>query len=735
MDEQSRHRFLLGKGELLTRKIPHPGRSPWEPDYPRSVDEALSVVSAGIAESAGVVANLPAEACPGEYIVLGIQIEPRFIAKSYFPSRFLSFTDMTAVGSRPCEVDGRQTYELFAAIKRGILERLPGELPAFADSTNASNLQVIRSVRALGRADRQRGAVADHHDAMSVEIVLHHWPGVEDSVLLDSLSRFFRSRGCSVNESKAIFAKGLVFMPGELSPEGSAEVADFSLLRVMRPLVGIRPLDPVFRRSVSYDRPPPLPDRGPIDDEIRCAIFDGGISPNSPLSRWAKARDVDGVGLGLPSLEEHGTAVTSAALFGHVGDSPVSTPFSTIDHFRVLDRHSGDESDLFDVLARIETVLLQHHYDFVNLSIGPNLPIDDDEVHVWTAKLDELFHERRTTAFVAIGNNGEFDSASGNNRVMVPADCVNAIAVGATPHASRARIERASYSAVGPGRSPGFVKPDLVTFGGSQSEPFVAFAPGKLLSVVGVAGTSFASPAAMRIASGIRATLGPDLGPEAIRSLLIHGCVRGDSSYAECGFGACPTNVEEIILCSETDVTVLFQGTLLPSNRLRVPIPLPADPLVGMVSIRATLCISSDTDPEDPFNYTKSGIDAKAAFDTRARDKDGSEPKKRSGFFKSIRDKLTEYELRSENWKWETVMHGEDRARASSLHDPELYLHYVARDGGAPDNHARPVHYGLAVTVGAPKVPDLYDQILSRYRNILSPIEPRFQIRAPIRVQ
>lgn len=73
-------------------------------------------------------------------------------------------------------------------------------------------------------------------------------------------------------------------------------------------------------------------------------------------------------------------------------------------------------------------------------------------------------------AAVAVGNTGEMDRASGNARVQVPSDCVNSLGIGAAD-SSTADWRRAAYSSVGPGRSPGLIKPDVLSFGGGEKNP------------------------------------------------------------------------------------------------------------------------------------------------------------------------------------------------------------------------------------------------------------------------
>ena len=135
----------------------------------------------------------------------------------------------------------------------------------------------------------------------------------------------------------------------------------------------------------------------------------------------------------MPDFVEHGHGVTSALLFGSPEPrSPLPRSFANVSHYRVLDSDSeNDPFELFDVLERMRSVLATTPFDFINVSIGPAMPLDDNEVHSWTSVLDEHLSDGKTLASIAAGNNGEGDEALGLDRVQVPADCVNALSVGA----------------------------------------------------------------------------------------------------------------------------------------------------------------------------------------------------------------------------------------------------------------------------------------------------------------
>ena len=153
---------------------------------------------------------------------------------------------------------------------------------------------------------------------------------------------------------------------------------------------------------------------------------------------------------------------------------------------------SNDPYELYDVLRRIKDVLDRLKPKFVILSIGPRLPVEDDEVHAWTAVLDAYTARFPALVVVAVGNDGHLDRESGNARIQVPADSVNALAVGASSDPSSCR--RALYSSLGPGRSPGVIKPDVLAFGGDEHHPFVVSDPANPRKVRHAWGTSLAAP-------------------------------------------------------------------------------------------------------------------------------------------------------------------------------------------------------------------------------------------------
>ncbi|WP_456763798.1 S8 family peptidase [Bradyrhizobium sp. USDA 4463] len=207
---------------------------------------------------------------------------------------------------------------------------------------------------------------------------------------------------------------------------------------------------------------------------MRVAVFDGGVKADAQLDPWVRRKKTKNIAGAVPEFQNHGTAVTSALLFGPLQDGITAVrPYANVDHYRVLDVNTmkDDQQELYTVLERIQDVLESRpKYDFINLSLGPDLPIEDNDVHAWTAVLDQLLSDGQTLAAVAVGNSGELDWMSGNARIQTPPDCVNALSVGGCDRRG-AGWQRATYSSIGPGRSPGIMKPDGLAFGGSSREP------------------------------------------------------------------------------------------------------------------------------------------------------------------------------------------------------------------------------------------------------------------------
>ncbi len=444
------------------------------------------------------------------------------------------------------------------------------------------------------------------NDRLMFEAVLH--ASADESYLVDGFKKYLDSLKDGSIISDLIYSKGLCFLSIEAQKAKAHDIAEFSFLRVLREMPKLRGFEPALR-STGMNFAVSLPDVKPVDPNLKVAIFDGGFPDNSPLSKWIDKKEIGKLDKPMAEGLNHGHWVSSAFLFGPLQDGvQPPQPYAYADLYRVFDTNDNGDANLIKVLKRIRDILTSTNYNFVNLSCGPDLPVEDTEVHAWTSVLDEIFSNGSILATLAAGNKGHLDRASGNARIQPPSDCVNGLCVGAADSQGDA-WQRANYSCVGPGRLPGYIKPDLLGFGGSTKEFFWVVDNNNPGFSVPVQGTSFAAPFVLRTAAGIRSIFGSNLSPLAIKTLLIHSSEKENHDLLEVGWGKLGSDIDLITSCEDSCIKVVYQGKLNPGEWLKVPVPLPNTQIKGKVLVKATMCYATPTDPQDSANYTQSGLE------------------------------------------------------------------------------------------------------------------------------
>lgn len=744
-----KHNFLLGNGEKLTGSVSVPsGGGEKNPPY------TLAEVRERLTERARVVRErieaLPLTACPGGEVVLSLTMHPRYISKSDFPNTLLNSLGLRSVGNRTTKVRPEKwgiqkhppealTEEIFVAGSREGVVRLESFIEKLTvGATGADDLLHIEDLSVPPAREKLRHLSDDSGEQRQwLEVVLHNQAQVE---ILEAFAAHARLLGAEVDISRSRRVGGLTFVPVSATIDAAEPLAQFAFLRVARSMPTLRPFRPTFLRASAGPRAI-LPTGGPVTTSLRALIFDGGIpvTAQAPLKPWVNLIEPNGIGPNLVELEQHGLAVTSAFLFGPISDpNNLQRPICGVDHVRVLDEALLTSADpyYFDVLARILAFLDAEgkNYSLINISVGPNLPTTDDDVTLWTAELDARFASGDWVATVAAGNDGDRDPTAGLNRIQPPADGVNILAVGASDSYS-SLWGRAAYSCTGPGRNPGLVKPDGVAFGGCDQEPFPVLSSS--LQVENTQGTSFAAPFALRSAAAIKAQLGDALGSLAVRALLIQRAdVAGGVATSEVGWGRFEGDPEKLITCDDREAIVIYQGDLPIGEHLRAPVPLPSEPLQGLVEIAATLLISTEVDPGYPSAYTRSGLTVSFRphadkFTTYEDGKVSRHPKTLPFFSATNMYSSAEFTLREDGQKWEPCLKGQKSMRPSSLKLPcfDIYNHRREEGAAAAISANSNAKYALIVTVRASRVRDLYDKVVRAYANVLIPLRPTVRIQ------
>ena len=157
------------------------------------------------------------------------------------------------------------------------------------------------------------------------------------------------------------------------------------------------------------------------------------------------------------------------------------------------------------------------------------------------------------------------------NRIQVPSDCVNALAVGACDN-DETPWQRCAYSSVGPGRSPGVVEADFVDLG------VIFNVPSSLCMTIAnwrrKRRKAHRSPRRRSCGGGwgTRA-FRPILSILAIRALLVHTTEPSDFPCEDVGRGRVARALEEIVICDDDTVRVVYQGNIAPTCYIRRPFP------------------------------------------------------------------------------------------------------------------------------------------------------------------
>ncbi|WP_082672720.1 S8 family peptidase [Luteimonas abyssi] len=739
-------KFLLGLGETLTspsqyRSGPNDGQPPY------TVEAQRDYLRAQLDAQATVFEELPPEACPGGNVVSMMTLHPSFYSRSNFPDELLREAQLRFIGSMPKFVKprlgrghdypgGAASTVLFLAGTKKSFTHLAHRISELqSDDPLARDIIKIETIEAQTREERVQSDLSKKES--NLEVVVHFDP-LQDHVWEDAFNDFAQACGLKLS-SKVYQSRGLLFISARGTAAAAKRVADFSFVRAIRPMPVLRPVDaPKVLRTAKPSPRIVLPPEGPLDPDCKVAVFDGGLPEDHPFSQWATRIEPtakDGIGAATPEGLGHGVAVTSALLFGHMAPGLQSRPYCHVDHYRCV----GADTDaaMYSAMLYVDKILNASAYEFVSLSIGPDEITGHDKVSAWTTMLDDHFHQSSVLGTIAVGNDG--DQPPPLNRVLVPGDCVNAIAVGASDSAGEG-WKRAPYSSVGPGRSPGLVKPDLLHFGGIAGDEFSVLMPGGALA--GLTGTSLSAPSVMRVAAGVRAHFGRTFTPLAVRALMIHSAERGEHPREEVGWGLAASEVGDIAICPENSVRILYQGVIAPSKVSRVAIPIPAGGIDGKLSIRATFCYLSETDPHAPGDYTRAGLGItfrphSGKFPARPKDapagwKPHPDFPKSDSFFEGVGRK-TEQAMRIDALKWDTVRDATVRKMGSSLKDPVFDVHYMARQPGyknAPSNMPH-LRYALVVTVTAPKHPSIYEEVLQSFTS-LKPMLPITEL--PIQV-
>lgn len=745
---------IIAHGELYAEPVTKSlggGKKEMPRDYAEAkqrIIDNLDILTNGIANSEEIFMDEK---------ILCVRLEPKFEAKSYVPTSIVSAMpagNAQIVGGRKymaVDVEGNEILAklYFLRTTDGGIEQLKSVLQNGEHDHIDQWKHQIQSIHAIDflKPDEKVMGFDDDWATGTVEFVLHPVPSNTD----DKVHKFFDL--CGIGEGDAqvrTYDDGITFISASCSAENIRRAKEFNPLRAVHPLGNIN-IIPI--RSMAGSGCPTVQ---PIKQRptVRIGVFDGGADETIPLLKgYVKA--IEGtLEAAAPELIAHGSGVCSTILHGNLAGKTsadvLEAPCVSIDCYRVLPLHNNCDYDLYEAIDLIESVVPSAtDTKLYNLSFGPVGAIVDDSISRFTYALDKLSYEVPYDAesplfVVAAGNDGNLPPIF--NRIQAPSDIVNGLGVGAYTFDANNKKVRADYSCVGPGREGAKTKPDLLDFGGSLDHPFIIPSTDRK-SLSATAGTSFAAPMITGKIGRLMA-MSKSVSPHMGRTLLIHNAsVDRNLPQIYQGFGFCHDNVSDILECNDNHVTIMYNGIIMPTQFLSLPIFAPRiNEMSGNVSISWTVAVVVDPCSNDPDAYTNNCLEdvfsphsmvynflkhGKGQIKINLLD-EANIPRVRQllneGYKQSAvpashpaKKVWDEENLRATDFKWDTVIHKSVVMRSRSLFNPTLTLHAIGRNGF----EAEGIKYYVAITIDAPKYTgSLYDAVLQTYQN-LSPIEIR----------
>lgn len=709
-----------------------------------------------------------------ERVYIEAKLLPNYLAVSYFPADLFAAIDAEPVGSRPdrgayrtpskTELDQPTRRIVLAVPDRGI-DALHDLMTATARTRTEQNAinQIVYfeniSLPSYEEVLRMPEGIPDEQ-VLTWEAVLHpagslkDGPYPTDAETLERWRSLVRKCGGSVADEFEREVGGLTFVPIRIRRSQVEDLSIFNPLRVLRPMPRLRSR-PGGGATRAFPVIPSQPSSGPISDDIRIAVFDGGVDVNeggTPVVVPDTSTDLTHEPAN-PNELAHGTGVTGAVLYGKVEPGEVLQRISmSVDSYRVLPTPWPD-LDAYWVLDRIvETVRTSGHH-IVNLSLGPARSVrDDTEPDRWTSELDRLAWDNGTLFVVAAGNSG----STASPRVQPPADMVNGLSVGACDSpAPDGGWNRAPYSSIGPGRYGARIQPLGVQFGGTEDNPFhVLRADGFFDDRMG---TSFAAPVTTHALAQAAARL-PRVNVSVLRAFAVHFAESHRSHHKfrdQLGYGRQPLSYDEVFDCAGNEVTTLYVDSIARGDYMAYRIPVP-DAFVGKVCMRVTLAYVTPVDPTEVTEYTRAalgivlrphlrrhtfrpprGSGGKAAV----LDLDSAEDDMRikSGWTYSqepvslalepLGRNTPEGKLR-ESGKWETMRRFKTKEfYASELYEPRIEISYMARRGGRRDNSPTAIPFAMLITFTGDTDDGIYDNVRTQFTQLRPAQRARGRIR------
>lgn len=500
------------------------------------------------------------------------------------------------------------------------------------------------------------------------------------------------------------------------------------------------------------------------DSEITIGIIDGGISDdNAFLKPFIVAREeyVNKV----YQNPKHATFIASTIQYGNIMNNiTVETSY----HFKFVDivaipnsdkdyglTDSISEDDLMEI---IEEVMMKYSSStkIWNMSLGiENKPCDGtmSDLGIFLDYIQDKYH---VEIFVSSGNintlplrNWPPQSGMGeHDRLISPADSVRAITVGSVAlFDSDDSIvnynEPSPFSRRGPGANY-VVKPDIVDYGGNLSSSYTIDGLGvkgmdPYGNIIEGNGTSYSTPRSLqKYASIYEEMVDPDL--LLAKAMLIHSARMKSRELLDerpdnikyYGFGIPSENIQDILQCSNDNVTLVFKQKITQGSHLEMydfPYPkslIKSNKYIGEIGM--TLAYLPPLDPKYGQEYCRTNIDV--SFGTYSYLPNGKIDYKGQVPLEAKWDEKFEAARVENGFKWSPIKSYYRKLRKGiQIGDGwKLRIDLTARSG----MYVPSQEFVLIITIKDSNGNDIYSEIVNGLRErgyITNNIETKYQIR------
>lgn len=500
------------------------------------------------------------------------------------------------------------------------------------------------------------------------------------------------------------------------------------------------------------------------DTEVSIGIIDGGISDDNPyLQPYITAREeyVSEV----YRNPHHATFIASTIQYGNVLNginSPTCHRFKFVDIIAMPngDKKFGptDSISEYDLMDIIEEVMdkYSHSTKIWNISLGiENKPCSGtmSDLGMFLDYIQDKYHVQM---FVSSGNINDLplrtwppQSGLGEqDRLISPGDSVRAITVGSVALFESADSivkfnEPSPFSRRGPGANY-VVKPDIVDYGGNLSTTYSIDGLGVRGldpegNIIEGNGTSYSNPRALqKFASIYEEMVEPDL--LLAKAMLVHSARMNSRELLDekpdnikyYGFGIPSPNVQEILQCSEDEVTLVFKQKISQGSHLEMyDFPYPKSLIKNgkyIGEIGMTLAYLPPLDEKYGREYCRTNIDV--SFGTYSYLQDGKIDYNGQVPLETKWDEKFEVARVEHGFKWSPIKSYYRKLKNGiKLADGwKLRIDMTARNG----IYVPSQEFVLIVTIKDPNGNDIYSEIVTGLRErgyITNNLETRYQAR------